>query len=131
MYFHLQIIGYILFGLAVLHLFFPRYFSWRKELRPLSLINRQMMYVHTFFIALMILLIALLCLTSYQDLVATSLGRRLCLGLGIFWSFRLLVQFVGYSPRLWRGKRFETSVHILFTLLWSYVSAVFVIIYFK
>lgn len=117
-------------ALALVHLIFPSYFDWGKELRPLSLINRQMMMVHTLFIALMVLLMGLLCLTSSYELVGTKLGQRIALGLGLFWIVRLLVQLFGYSPALWRGKRFETAVHVLFSLLWTYLSAVFLIIYF-
>ena len=55
----LKIIGVLLIALALLHAFFPRYFQWKKELSGLKLINRQMMYVHTFFIALAVFLMGL------------------------------------------------------------------------
>ncbi|WP_167856211.1 hypothetical protein [Hymenobacter metallicola] len=32
---------------------------------------------------------------------------------------------VGYSTKLWRGKRFETAVHIGFIGLWTYLTGVF------
>jgi hypothetical protein len=87
-----------------------------------------MMYVHTAFIALAVLLMGVLCLTAPAELVGTPLGRKIALGLAIFWGCRLLVQFFGYSPKLWRGKRFETCMHIAFTILWIYLTAVFVMI---
>jgi len=123
---HFKIIGIILMTLAVIHIVFPRYFNWSKELSLLSLINRQMMYVHTFFIALVIFFIGVLCLTSSDDLIGTKLGHRITLGLGIFWASRLIIQFFGYSPKLWKGKTFETTVHILFSILWTYLSSVFI-----
>lgn len=43
---------------------------------PLSLINRQMMYVHTLFIALLLLLMVILCLTSSNELVSSALERE-------------------------------------------------------
>jgi len=122
---HLKIIGVLLMALALLHLIFPRYFNWEKELPALSLINRQMMVVHTFFIALMVFLMGLLCLTSANELLETSLGKKIALGLGVFWSIRLLIQFFGYSSNLWKGKAFETIVHLLFSLLWIYLTIVF------
>ncbi|MBK8191679.1 MAG: hypothetical protein IPK76_00150 [Lewinellaceae bacterium] len=122
---HLKIIGAILVALAAIHVIFPRYFNWAKEARSLSLINRQMLYVHTFFIALTVGLMGLLCLTSSNDLVTTGLGKNICLGLGAFWTIRLGIQFFVYSPKLWRGKTFETAVHIMFSLLWAYFSGVF------
>lgn len=128
---HLKGIGALLTLLAFLHAGFPRYFNWATEFAPLSLINRQMMYVHTLFIALVVLLSGLLCLGYAPDLVHTSLGRVVCLGMGLFWLLRLVVQFVGYSPQLWRGKRFETTVHVLFSLFWLYLTVVFLRVYWQ
>jgi hypothetical protein len=121
----LKIIGGVLTLLALAHAFFPQYFRWREELRPLGLLNRQMMYIHTLFIGLGVLLMGLLCLTSAPELAHSPLGRRVCLGLGLFWAARLGVQFFGYSPQLWRGKRFETAVHVAFVGLWAYLTLVF------
>jgi hypothetical protein len=125
MHLHLKIIGVLLVALSLVHIIFPRYFNWSKELGLLSLINRQMMTVHTFFIALTIFLIGLLCITSGNELINTDLGKRISLGLAIFWMIRLIIQLFGYSTQLWKGKTFETSVHILFTCLWIYISFIF------
>ncbi|GAA4022507.1 hypothetical protein GCM10022409_02810 [Hymenobacter glaciei] len=124
----LRLIGFFLVILALLHAAFARYFNWRTEFAAVSLINRQMMYVHTFFVAFAVLLMGVLCLSSAAELVGTPLGRRVALGCGIFWLARLLIQFFGYSPELWRGKRFETVVHVLFVGFWSYLSAVFILV---
>ena len=111
--------------LAIIHAIFPKYFNWKEELKQLSLINRQLIMVHTFFIALVVLLIGLLCMTSATELIQTKLGKTISLGLGIFWTIRLFFQFFIYSSLLWKGKIFETAVHILFSLLWIYMSTVF------
>ena len=122
---HYKIIGVLLIALSFVHIIFPKYFKWKDELKSLSLINKQMMTIHTFFIALVVFLMGLLCLTSSSDLVETNLGKTISLGLGIFWMIRLFIQFFGYSSDLWKGKVFETSVHIVFALLWIYLSVVF------
>jgi hypothetical protein len=122
---HFKVIGILLIGLALVHIIFPKYFNWDKELKSLSLINRQMMVVHTFFIALTVFLMGLLCLTSSTEIIETKLGKTISLGLGIFWSIRFFIQFFGYSTELWKGKAFETVVHIFFSLLWTYLSVVF------
>lgn len=124
---HLYIIGILFTALSLMHVGFPRYFRWKEELASLSLLHRQMMQVHTAFIALTVLLMGVLCLTSADDMVATPIGRRICLLLGIFWALRLLVQLFVYRTALWRGKRFETSVHVVFSLLWSYAAATFLL----
>ncbi|MFD2918571.1 hypothetical protein ACFS6H_02545 [Terrimonas rubra] len=124
---HYKIIGPLLMLLACIHLVFPGYFKWKEELSSLSLVNKQMMVIHTFFIALMLFLMGLLCFTSSFDLVHTRLGKTIALGLGIFWAIRLYIQFFGYSSKLWKGKKFETAMHILFSILWVYLSTVFFI----
>ena len=128
---HLHIIGIIFICLALVHVIFPRYFSWKTELASLSLVNRQMMEIHTLFIALTVLLMGVLCVTSATNLCHTALGKTVSLGLFIFWFTRLLVQFLGYSSELWKGKRFETIVHIAFSFLWAYCSIVFFVIFAK
>jgi hypothetical protein len=122
----LKIIGSLFILLAFVHVVFPNYFNWKEELNRLSLINKQIMQVHTLFIALAVLLMGIFCLTSTVEIIHTSLGRRISLGFGIFWSCRLLIQFFGYSTKHWKGKIFETTIHIICSFLWMYVSYVFI-----
>ena len=130
MQFQLKIIGIILVTLAIVHVIFPKYFNWKNELKSLSLINKQMMYVHTFFIALIVLLMGLLCFTSSLEIEYTNFGKRISIGLGIFWGIRFLIQFFGYSDELWKGKKLETAIHILFSIMWAYFTIIFFIIAF-
>jgi hypothetical protein len=125
----LNAIGVVLVLLALVHGIFPKYFDWPQGLSSLSLINRQLMYIHTLFIALFLVCIGVLCLTSAAEIIGTPLGRRISLVLAFVWVIRLVVQFFGYSAELWRGKTFETVVHILFVFLWTYLSAAFFWIY--
>ncbi|MBA2611056.1 MAG: hypothetical protein H0U95_03730 [Bacteroidetes bacterium] len=127
---HLKIIGYMCIALAFVHIIFPKKFYWKKEMPLISLVNRQLMYVHTFFIAFVVLLMGLLCICCTIDLLTTRLGNAVIFGLFLFWFTRLLFQFFVYSPRLWRGKAFETLIHIIFSLIWLYFTSVFSIIYF-
>lgn len=122
---HFKITGVLLIVLALMHLAFPTYFKWKKELQSLSLVNRQMMVIHTFFIALTVFLMGLLCLSATTSLIETQLGKMISLGFGFFWSIRLVIQFFGYSSKLWKGKTFETIIHIVFSVLWTYFSLVF------
>ena len=122
---HLSIIGISLVILGLLHIIFPWYFNWETELSRLSLVNRQVMQVHTFFIALIVLLMGTLCLLAPRQLLETELGHLISFGLAIFWTTRLVIQFFGFSPDLWKGKAFETTVHILFSGFWTYLSWAF------
>jgi hypothetical protein len=122
---NLQIAGLVQIALALIHGAFPKRFRWKEEFASVSLLSRQIMYVHTLFVALVVFLMGVLCFTSAPDLISTSLGKRVCLGLGVFWGLRLAIQFFGYSSELWRGKRLETSIHIIFSILWVYLTATF------
>ena len=55
----------------------------------------------------------LLCVTSADAMASTDLGRRASQGFAMFWGVRLLIQLFGYSPELWRGKRFETAARVM------------------
>lgn len=122
---HFRIIGILLIVLALMHVGFPSYFKWKEELPKLSMMNREMMYYHSFFIALTLLLMGLMLLLYTEQLLHESLGRGICFGLALFWSLRLFIQFFGYSSKLWKGKKFETIVHVIFSLFWLYLSGTF------
>lgn len=126
---HIKIIGFLLILLSMIHVIFPKYFNWEEELSRISLINKQMMEIHTLFIGITVFMMGLLCVVSTHDLVSTSLGRTISLGFGIFWAIRFFIQIFGYSSKLWKGKQFETIVHILFSALWIYLSVVFILNY--
>lgn len=125
---HLKIIGTLLIILTIFHAGFPKYFEWKDELKDLSLINRQMMKTHTFFIALVLLGIGFLAVFKSDELVNDVFGRFISLGFGVFWLLRLYFQLFVYSPKLWKGKKFETTVHIIFSMFWVYTAAIFLMI---
>ena len=126
---HLKVIGSLLILLSIAHFFFPNYFKWKKDLSSLELINRQMFYSHTFFVVLTIFLMGLFSLMYSDEIITENLGRIVALGFAIFWTLRLIIQIFGYSSKLWKGKTFETSIHILFTCFWLYMSVVYWAIY--
>lgn len=127
---HLNVIGVILCLLSFVHIIFPSYFNWKEELPRLSLMNRQMMQVHTFYIALTVFFIGLLCIFFNFELINTDFGNKICLGLFLFWFIRFIFQIFVYSSELWKGKLFETIVHIVFTIFWAYMSFVFFIVWY-
>lgn len=128
---HLYSIGTLLILLSLIHIGFPKYFKWNSDLKTLSLINRQMMTTHTFFIALTVFLMGLLCVTSAELIIETPLGNTIAWGLAVFWLVRLYFQFFGYSKSLWKGKTFETVIHILFSIFWIYLVIIFLAIALK
>jgi len=128
---YLKIAGLILIILGIVHAAFPKRFNWKDELEPLSLINKQMMVVHTFFIALTVFMMGVLSFFYSSELISTPFGRVISLGFAIFWFIRLVFQFFVYSKELWKGKTFETVMHIVFSITWIYLTVVFFMIAFR
>ncbi|MEJ1242213.1 hypothetical protein WBG78_28955 [Chryseolinea sp. T2] len=126
---HIKIVGALLITLSLMHVVIPGYFKWGQELSSLSLITKQILYVHTFFIAFVVLLMGLLCLGYTRELLHDPFGKVITFGLFVFWVVRLVFQFFVYSPKVWRGKTFETAMHIVFSVLWLYISGVFLVGY--
>ncbi len=123
---HLRVVGMVMAVLAAINLFVPRRFRWRQEMARLSLINRQIFLVHSFFIVLTLTLFSALLLScSGALLVPTRLSRAVLAGLAVFWTARALAQWFYYSPELWRGNRFNTVMHWFFSALWIYITTTF------
>jgi hypothetical protein len=123
---HLRLCGVLLIALALLHTALPRRFGWREEMEKVSLLTRQIFYVHTFFIAFSVALMGTLALFYADALLKPSpLARAVLGGLTLFWGCRLAFQFFVYDSALWRNKRFETRMHWLFAALWFYLAFTF------
>lgn len=123
---NLRIVGASMIMLAILHGGFYNRFNWKDELPKLSLLNRQIFYVHVFFIALALLMQGVGCIFFAAALCEKStLAAAVSAGMCVYWLIRLIFQFVVYDKKLWQGKRFETCMHIVFTLVWLYYVVVF------
>ena len=123
---HLRVAGLLLAVVAVINVFVPGYLRWRQEMTALSLVNRQIFQAHGFFIVLVIGLCSALLLVRGEALLEPSpLSRAILSGLTLFWGLRMLAQWFYYSPSLWRGHRFHTAVHCVFSMTWVYVTGTF------
>ena len=123
---HLKVAGTCLFLLVLMNLLLPRRFRWADELGAVSLLTRQVFFVHHLFIAFTIAMMASLSPFFSGILLEPSpLARLVLLGLCLFWSLRLLVQLFVYDSRLWRGSSRRTAAHVAFTGLWVYLASVY------
>lgn len=129
---HLRIIGILLLMLALLNVFVPRRFGWGAEIQRLTLFTRQVFVVHCFFIILTLAMMGLLSLLFAPALLQrTPLTTAILGALAFFWLARLFIQFFYYSPALWRGNRFNTAMHVVFSCAWIYFSAVYSLAWFQ
>lgn len=121
---NLTISGVVLLGLGALHIALPRVLRWGNELAGASLLNREVSYVHCFFIGLACLLWGLLPLTAGHSLLEPSPVTRLVLtGAVIFWASRLVIQLLVFNHHA-RQSTPWCAVSIAGTGLWLYLTIV-------
>ena len=100
------------------------------EAGQLSLLNRQVFYVHTFFIAFTVFLMGLLSAFGAEQLIfRTPLAAFLSAGLALFWLIRLYCQLFYYDKRLWINQPFRTAVHLVFSLAWIWYTAIYLCVF--
>jgi hypothetical protein len=86
--------------------------------------------VHTSFICLMLIMMGGLSFFAPHTLLErTSLSRLVLGGFASFWGLRLVFQWFVYDWRLWRGHAFNTFIHFLFTLMWTYLTSAYAIVF--
>jgi hypothetical protein len=123
---HLQIVGILLVLLGLSHAFFNRFFGWEQELATVSLLTRRVFFVHSFFIALGVVLAGAVSFMYANALLRpAALNRALLAAMVTFWLCRLIAQFFAYDSAIWRGDRFRTFMHVAFALIWCYVTATY------
>jgi hypothetical protein len=118
--------GAVLVVLGVVHLVLPRALGWRGQLAALSGLNREVTYVHCYFIGLSCVLWGLLPLVSGPALLTPDpVTRAVLVGAVLFWGSRLVVQ-VGVFNRHARESASWCALSIAGTALWLYITGVWV-----
>jgi hypothetical protein len=54
-----------------------------------------------------------------------TLSRVVLTGFLLFWLIRLVFQFFVYDSAIWRGRRFYTVMHVVFSIFWTYVVLIY------
>lgn len=124
----LRIAGGVLLLLAAIHRPIGQRLKWREESLLLSPVNAAVFQVHTLFICLVLILMALPCIFAPGIFLERNrAGSWLAWTFAAFWTARLYVQWFVFPRTLWLGRKFETKVHLLFTAIWIYLAGLFVI----
>lgn len=122
---NLRIAGLVVLLLAVVYPVYPRRLGWREQLAQVSLLVRNIFVVHVGFILLMLWLQGVLLTFFPQVLIEhSSAGVALLIALVAFWFYRLVAQLFIFDRRNWQGDRLNTLMHVVFTVLWVYLTAV-------
>ncbi|RYD37310.1 MAG: hypothetical protein EOP87_03790 [Verrucomicrobiaceae bacterium] len=122
----LRVAGIGLIALALLHFPIGKQLRWREEARLLAPMNASVFHVHTFFICVVLVMMGLPCVVApVIFLVPSQAGAWVTWSIAVFWALRLYCQFFVYRADLWRGKRMETTVHCIFSVIWTALLALF------
>ncbi len=112
--------------LALAHLPMSRSLRWREEAARMSAASEAVFHVHTLFVCVMLVMMGLPALLSPQVFLDRSgAGAWLAWSYAAFWALRLYVQWFVFPATLWRGRRLETAMHGLFTVIWIALTALF------
>ena len=124
----LRVAGVGLLFLSALHIPIGRELRWREDASRLTPANEAVFHVHTLFICLVIVMMGLPCMLEPSVFLERSrAGAWLAWSFAGFWATRLYCQFFVYSSELWRGKRRETIVHCVFTVVWGSLTTLFTV----
>jgi hypothetical protein len=86
----------------------------------MPLLVRQVFEIHSWFIALTLVIWGLLTWRFAPEMVAaaTPMAQWLCAAIGLFWAIRCVMQWTHYSSTHWRGNPSRTVIH--WTLFFGY-----------
>jgi hypothetical protein len=121
---NLTVAGVLLVGLGVLHIAMPAVLGWQRDLAGASPINREVSYVHCYFIGLACVLWGLLPLTAGSLLVQPGpITRLVLIGAVTFWASRLVIQLAVFNRHA-RQSAAWLALSTASTVLWLYLTAV-------
>jgi hypothetical protein len=122
----LRLAGAGLILLAVLHIPIGRRLGWREDAARMSPVNASVFHVHTFFICVVLLMMALPCLFEPMLFLEPSrAGVWMAFSFSGFWTLRLYCQWFVYPAQLWRHRPLETVIHGWFTVVWLGLALLF------
>jgi hypothetical protein len=109
----LRIVAVAQIALAALSLCLPRILNWKPDIERMSLLVRDVFEIHSWFIALTLVIWGVLTWTFAAELAhaSTALARWLGAAIGMFWGLRCILQWTHYSPVHWRGNATRTLIH--------------------
>lgn len=80
--------------LGVFHLFFWKFFNWKKDLTKLSVVNKGIMQILNIQMIFVFFSTGLICLFLRHQILETTLGKIFLLVNSAFWGIRVINQFI-------------------------------------
>lgn len=85
------------FVFGVFHLFFWKLLKWEDQLKRVSLVNKAVVQTLNICLTFIFLLIAYIFFFHSDEILTTSIGRVLLLGMALFWSVRVVAQLYFFN----------------------------------
>ena len=115
--------GWIHLGIVVANLFAPARLRYREELAAVTPIIRQIFFVHSAYIVLVLVGFTFLCFFFPEELTGrTKIGHALCGFLAFFWMLRGFLQTFYYDTGI---KRENPRFSLLFTTAFFSLGLIF------
>jgi hypothetical protein len=122
----LRVGGVLQLGILLASALVPGVLRWRTELRSLSPLSRQLIWVHGAFIVLVIVSLGLVSLVEAEPLADGSLlARTVCGFIAVFWGARLAIQFFVFDGRPYLTHWFLKIGYHALTATFLYLTVVF------
>lgn len=96
--------GYLWLAVFVFHLFFWKLFDWKNDLSSLNPLNKAIMQVLNLCLMLVFLIFAYISIFHTDELLTTSLGRSMLVGIVLFGVFRAIEQVIFFDLKHIRSK---------------------------
>jgi hypothetical protein len=122
----LEIVGGVLIALGISHLALPRILGWRQGFATLGKLDREVSYVHSYFIGLACVLWGLFPLLAGHEMLARgSVTSLVLVGAAIFWMSRLIVQLIVFNHHASDSTTWLIA-SVGGTLLWLWIAGTWV-----
>lgn len=122
----IRIGGFIHFAVLTASAVAPHVLDWKNELAKITPFLRSLFWIYGGFIVLTITGFGLTSILLYQELASGSpLARWFCGFIAVFWTSRLLVQFLVFKPKsILKTRLLRAGYHCL-TIAFTYMSVVY------
>jgi hypothetical protein len=121
-----RIAGVLQLGLLTASALVPKVLDWRRQLRPLDRLVRQLVWTYGGYVVLMIIGLGLVSLTQAAALTdGTTLARSITGFITLFWLIRLVLQLAVFDSRRHLTTRFLRFGHHGLTATFTYLVIVF------
>jgi len=98
--------GFVWLGFFVFHLLFWKLFDWKQDLRSLTPLNKSVMQVLNLSLMVVFLVFSYVSIFHADEILATSLGKSILVGIALFGLLRAIQQIVFFDLSVLPSKIF-------------------------